>query len=338
MKIEIQQNSIADFEKVMVDNLGLVLNHENVHTRKAGAITAKHYLFNNEKISGGVLFATLDSDLFITRCKVNIKEKLVVHQFPTGNKDSLTVTFVNSTSVESEVFNEDRSFANNYAFGEGPLSAYFLTTQDLNMVKKFPANATVQTLTLSFKISWLREVFGENLNDWISDALQGNYAITANMGVILVRGFKKVFECNPSKGGFLIELKTAVFQLLISLNDILNSSTINQPKRVNYNDLVQVAKAEKVIIDSILKDFPSNRALAQEASMSLSKFVKNFKLIYGTTPYEYYQEHRLNYARDLINSNLASITEAGKLIGYKSLSHFSIAYKKQFGVLPSKDK
>jgi transcriptional regulator GlxA family with amidase domain len=50
--------------------------------------------------------------------------------------------------------------------------------------------------------------------------------------------------------------------------------------------------------------------------------------------FEFYQFHRLDYARHLIEGRKLTIREVGLKIGYNNLSKFSQAYKKQFGYLP----
>ncbi|MFN5133966.1 MAG: helix-turn-helix domain-containing protein [Chitinophagaceae bacterium] len=66
-----------------------------------------------------------------------------------------------------------------------------------------------------------------------------------------------------------------------------------------------------------------------------SKLKSNFKQVYGTGIYEYYQKNRMRKARNMLITNNYTIKEVGLKLGYTNLSNFSLAFKKEFGVLPS---
>lgn len=47
----------------------------------------------------------------------------------------------------------------------------------------------------------------------------------------------------------------------------------------------------------------------------------------------YFQAERMRHAKDLLPAN--SVTETAVLLGYTNVSHFSSAFRRHFGVLPS---
>jgi len=51
--------------------------------------------------------------------------------------------------------------------------------------------------------------------------------------------------------------------------------------------------------------------------------------------YEYYNRHRLEKARGLLQSGEYSVKEVGLDIGFSNLSNFAKAFKKEFGILPN---
>jgi AraC-like DNA-binding protein len=71
-------------------------------------------------------------------------------------------------------------------------------------------------------------------------------------------------------------------------------------------------------------------------SISESKLKKDFKLIYGVPVYEYFQKARMQVAKDKLLSGDVSVKEVAMELGYSNLSNFTIAFKKEFGLLPSK--
>ena len=76
-------------------------------------------------------------------------------------------------------------------------------------------------------------------------------------------------------------------------------------------------------------------ALARMAAISESKLKKDFKTMYGYPIYEYYQKARMQAAQDKLLTGKFSVKEVAMELGYSNLSNFTIAFKKEFGILPS---
>jgi AraC-like DNA-binding protein len=69
--------------------------------------------------------------------------------------------------------------------------------------------------------------------------------------------------------------------------------------------------------------------------MSVSKLKSTFKKVYGTGIYEYYQKNRMLKAKAMLLTGKYNVKEVGTQLGYTNLSNFSLAFKKEFGILPS---
>jgi AraC-like DNA-binding protein len=80
---------------------------------------------------------------------------------------------------------------------------------------------------------------------------------------------------------------------------------------------------------------PTIKELAKEVAMSESKLKKIFKTVFGLPPYEYFQKHRMQKARIMLLSGDHSIKDVGYTLGYSNLSNFTLAFKKEFKMLPS---
>lgn len=79
---------------------------------------------------------------------------------------------------------------------------------------------------------------------------------------------------------------------------------------------------------------PSNENLAKLAGMSLSKFKRLFKQVFGKSPYQYYLAFKMDKAMELLVEKEYSVSDVGYFIGYSNLSQFSKAFKKYHKVLP----
>ncbi|QDK81108.1 helix-turn-helix transcriptional regulator [Spirosoma sp. KCTC 42546] len=65
---------------------------------------------------------------------------------------------------------------------------------------------------------------------------------------------------------------------------------------------------------------------------SLSAFKRDFKTIFDETPNRWLVKRRLQEARFLIEEKGQKVTEIYQDLGFEDLSHFSFAFKKEFGV------
>ena len=76
-------------------------------------------------------------------------------------------------------------------------------------------------------------------------------------------------------------------------------------------------------------------AIAKETGMSVGSMQRAFKGAFGTTIAEFTREARLHRARDAMDNEGISVSEAAYRAGYSSPANFSTAFKKFFGLTPS---
>ncbi len=69
--------------------------------------------------------------------------------------------------------------------------------------------------------------------------------------------------------------------------------------------------------------------------MSLSTFKRNFIVEYNVSPGKWFQNKRLQRAKELLEGGNLKASDVYLEIGYNNLSNFSIAFKNKFGLSPS---
>jgi AraC-like DNA-binding protein len=104
---------------------------------------------------------------------------------------------------------------------------------------------------------------------------------------------------------------------------------------INRHDIEAAQKIEGIITQDITALPPTIKELAKEVTMSESKLKKIFKAVYGLPPYEYFQKQRMQKAQLMLLSGNSSIKDVGYTLGYSNLSNFTLAFKKEFNMLPS---
>jgi len=74
--------------------------------------------------------------------------------------------------------------------------------------------------------------------------------------------------------------------------------------------------------------------LATTVGTNQQTLKKGFKEMFGTTIFGYYNGLRMDLAKFLLLDGGKNIAEVSDEIGYKNPQHFTVAFKKKFGVLP----
>jgi AraC-like DNA-binding protein len=104
---------------------------------------------------------------------------------------------------------------------------------------------------------------------------------------------------------------------------------------IDNDEIQRMMDAEALLVKDFSVPAPTIPELARHAAMSETKFKNQFRKIYQSGPYEYFQKNRMQRARYLLLTRRFSVKETGQQLGFNNLSNFTIAFKKEFGILPS---
>jgi signal transduction histidine kinase/ligand-binding sensor domain-containing protein/DNA-binding response OmpR family regulator len=75
--------------------------------------------------------------------------------------------------------------------------------------------------------------------------------------------------------------------------------------------------------------------ITEEMHISRTKFYYKMNGLTGMTPNEFFKTYKLNRAAELILEGKYNISEIADITGFSTLSHFSVSFKKHFGISPS---
>jgi AraC family transcriptional regulator len=93
--------------------------------------------------------------------------------------------------------------------------------------------------------------------------------------------------------------------------------------------------------DLLLADLskaPTISALARETGLSVVTLKRGFRQLFDHSIYGLFQHERMHMARRRLCSDHAPVTVVAADLGYTNASHFTAAFRKQFGVNPSSFK
>jgi AraC-like DNA-binding protein len=105
--------------------------------------------------------------------------------------------------------------------------------------------------------------------------------------------------------------------------------------RLSREDITRVMEIEALLTKDVFKPAPFIPELAKMVHVSETKLKNDFKSVYGIPIYQYFQKARMQAAREVLQTKRFSIKQVAQEMGYSNLSNFTIAFKKEFGILPS---
>lgn len=101
-------------------------------------------------------------------------------------------------------------------------------------------------------------------------------------------------------------------------------------------DDVERLHQAREILQLRLTNPPSLVELSQQVNLNLKKLKLGFRQVFGTTPFGYVYQQRMEQSRLLLETQNFNVTEVARIVGYASLSAFNTAFKRSFGVNPSR--
>lgn len=142
-------------------------------------------------------------------------------------------------------------------------------------------------------------------------------------------------DLDPMTSGMILEEMTS------SLADTLREtqgrlSKLDAARESTRLELMRrLERARGFLLDS-LDRIVSLDEVARHAGMSPFHLNRCFRQVYGDTPARYHTAARLDRAADYLRRGRMSVTQTAALMGYSDIATFSKAFKRRFGVSPSR--
>ena len=154
----------------------------------------------------------------------------------------------------------------------------------------------------------------------------GEFPLSSNM----VRTIYSIFE-SPLSGSLKKILIEASVHELLALQLHYSSHKFSDPSVQKGKD---VFHAIRTYLDETYLQEHSLKNIARHFGINEFSLKKGFREHYNTTVFDYLLNKRLEYARELLSSNHKTIQQVSTIVGYKYPNHFSVAFKKRFGISP----
>jgi AraC-like DNA-binding protein len=216
----------------------------------------------------------------------------------------------------------------------------YLTSSHYNWSYEGTEGCSYKGVNIVFSKKWLAQYFDVARVDEVLSSYVSLKAESINIEPLDARYRRwmkticHVEESNPLRKTILQNrMMLLIERFFNSLFEKMSNPAYRLP--LTHDDIARVMHIERLLTKNVLQTPPSIQQLAKIAAISESKLKKDFKTMYSFPIYEYFQKARMHAAQDKLLTGKYSVKEVAMELGYSNLSNFTIAFKKEFGILPS---
>lgn len=228
-----------------------------------------------------------------------------------------------------------------------------LLTDDYVVVNRYSAEAALDDMERTHPDIVLSDVVMGDMNGYdLCRALKQNM-LYSHVPVILITAKSEVAEqvegLDSGANAYVSKpfdpryLKALVRNLLEQKEKIRRLLSEGEPERTSDG---QLSEQDRHFMDEMY-DFLEKHLSDQDLNVSTvshallisnSKFNYKLKELTGETPGSFFRKYKLNRAAKLLREGRHNVSEVSAMTGFGTVSYFSVAFKKQFGVSPSEYK
>lgn len=217
-------------------------------------------------------------------------------------------------------------------------SAVSITDADHGKVLVYPKEREIRSLIVRVQKSSLDRLVREADADAIRSMLQ-----TANGGSslswpitfkyrLLINEFMEAIVEHPFRELFAVRNISVLIEYLLQQFFVMDKLD----KDGNYlsaQDMHNLSMVEEHLCTNYKTEFPGIEKLSRVSAMSPTSLKTKFKKYYGETLFGYYQKNKMEHARKLLDGK-TPVKVVATEIGYSNPSHFTLAFKKEYGFSP----
>ncbi|MEM1256744.1 MAG: AraC family transcriptional regulator [Cyanobacteria bacterium P01_H01_bin.21] len=134
-----------------------------------------------------------------------------------------------------------------------------------------------------------------------------------------------------------VYFESKVWELMALLIDqeLQQKDANHKPNQLNVRNIECIYHARDILI-AHLDNPPSLLGLARQVGLNDYALKQGFRQVFGDTAFGYLHNYRMERARQLLIEGEVNVSEAASRVGFANRSYFANAFRKKFGVFPSK--
>lgn len=138
-------------------------------------------------------------------------------------------------------------------------------------------------------------------------------------------------SCHGVVGQLLAE--SCAFELLARAFSGFQEQAKALPSHLSYRDRARLQRVRDMIVANPEAHFTLD-GLAREAGMSMTVLKTKFSALFGQSVFSFLRDVRLSYAKEGLENEGWSVSQAAHFVGYRHHSNFSTAFRRRYGVSP----
>jgi AraC-like DNA-binding protein len=210
-------------------------------------------------------------------------------------------------------------------------------TQSINARLEFPAHTQRNVVCVRIVRSCLESLLGEGHRAYLNELLAHGQSFFIHEQLSeAMRSLLFELKLPPAERALQrLFYHVRVMQLIYLLMEQLNKRAIAPNKNSDPDLIARIFKARSLLVNDLSAP-PTISGLARSVLMSESQLKQSFREIFGVSIYQYFQNTRLEKARQLLAANKHTVKEVGYELGFTNIGHFSRLFERTYHVKPKK--
>jgi AraC-like DNA-binding protein len=292
--------------------------------------------FSGKTGKGFITVAGIASGIEVLAVNVSMLTDDLTFSFLPGESSSAYILSFDEIGMPPK--EEEVSLSYTAVAGEKMNSSVGITDADRGKLVVYPKQRVIRSLIVRVQKSSLGNIIHDFDAGAIRSILQSakhdtplNWPITFKYR-LLINDFMEEIVQHPFRELFTIRNISVLIEYLFQQFYVMDKLA----KEGNYlspQDTTNLSKVEHHLCLHYKKEFPGIEKLSRISAMSPTSLKTKFKKYYGETLFGYYQKNKLEHARKLLD-NKVPVKVVATEIGYSNPSHFTLAFKKEYGFSP----
>jgi AraC-like DNA-binding protein len=221
---------------------------------------------------------------------------------------------------------------------EGVQSMVSITDLAYGKVVTYPKDKVIRSLIVKVRKSGLEHLIQDFDAGTIQSILEStgsehslSWPITFKYRLLLEDFMAEIVQ-HPFRELFTVRNISILVEYLLQQFFVMDKLS-RDGNVLSIQDTLSLSRVEQYLCLHYRKEFPGIEKLSRISAMSPTSLKTKFKKYYGETLFGYYQKNKLEHARKLLDSKVPVKVVATE-IGYSNPSHFTLAFKKEYGFSP----
>jgi AraC-like DNA-binding protein len=323
---------------VSLENSEPFLKCFEVIAEDKSCIVSDSVLYFSGKTGKGFVTATgIAAGIEVLAVNVSmLTEDLIFNFLPSRGESSYILSF-DEIDITGKGDNE-LSLTHTALSPEWPHSSVSITDVAYGRVVTYPKDRIIRSLVIRVRKSSLEHLIQDFDAGTIATILEsaGNdhslsWPITFKYRLLLNDFMSEIVQ-HPFRELFTIRNISVLVEYLLQQFFVMDKLG-KEGNALSIQDTQSLSRVEQFLCLHYKKEFPGIEKLSRISAMSPTSLKTKFKKYYGETLFGYYQKNKLEHARKLLD-NKVPVKVVATEIGYSNPSHFTLAFKKEYGFSP----